>query len=76
MADHAEFRDDLADSLLFLDLLRDEPLKLGHGGEDFLAERQLVQSIDLSAHALFLSERLLEDLEERRKIGAGHRNAE
>jgi hypothetical protein len=65
MAHHAEFRDDLADRLFFLNLLGDEPLKLGHGGEDFFAERQLVQSIDLPAHALFLSEHLLEDLEER-----------
>jgi hypothetical protein len=32
--------------------------------------------IDLSAHTLFLSERLLEDIEERRKIGTWRLKAE
>src|SRR6185436_10486750 len=50
--------------------------KLGHGGEYFFAERQLVQPIDLPADTLFLSERLFEYLEERRKLRAWRLNAE
>ncbi len=40
---HVELRDDLAHGLFFLDLLGDEPLQLGHRGEDLLAERQFVE---------------------------------
>ena len=36
--------DDLADGLLFFDLLGNEPLQGCHRGEDLLAERQLIEA--------------------------------
>jgi hypothetical protein len=55
---------------LFLDLLGQEPLQLGHLGEGFLGEAQLVEPVDLRGDALLVRQRLLEH---RRQRLEGHR---
>ena len=58
-----EFGDDLADGLFLFHLLGNEPLERGHCGKDLLAERELIQRVDLAADALLLLERTLEDVD-------------
>ena len=51
--------------LLFLDLLGQEPLQLGDGGERLLLEGDFVERVDLLADQLLLRQRPLEDVGER-----------
>src|SRR5829696_818875 len=67
--DQPKLRHDFAGGLLFLDLLGEEPLQLGHLGEGLLLEAQLVEGIDLMRHPLLVRQRLLEHLGERVERG-------
>src|SRR5690606_26274017 len=65
---HVQLGDDLAHGLLFLHLLGDEPLQFGHGGEDLLAEGQLVERVDVAADFPFLGQCGFEYVEDRAEL--------
>src|SRR5262252_6422412 len=63
--DQPELGDDLARGFLFLHLLGEEPLQLGHLRERLLCEAQLVERVDLRRDTLLVRQRLLEHCIER-----------
>src|SRR5215218_1506819 len=65
VADHLQLRDDFAAGLFLLDLLGEEPLQLGDGGERLLGERDLIERVNLLADCLLLLERPREHVEQR-----------